>query len=200
MPYTLPVSGHSNYGALYYHLPVFANAFKDSDPDFSRRLMYWWRKTGSQTNSGWEFGTAYPQIFDPRLPDSPLAPVHTSTYSPYMGQATLRDDTGGADGLFATFNCGYGSLSHFEADNGHLDLFAFGVPVAIDSMGGTYDASAFAWNRQTMAHNTVRCVMPEYGTSTSARSAAFSRPSVLRTLPIRPWETLPTARLPCAMW
>ena len=80
-PYTPPAWGDANYGALYYNLPIYANALKASDPDFSRRLMNWWRKTGSQVNTGWEFPTAFPQIFDPRLPDSPIAPVNTSLTS-----------------------------------------------------------------------------------------------------------------------
>ena len=166
--YTIPAWGDTWYGNYYSDLPVYAALFKTSDPDFSQRLMHWWRKTGSPVNSGWDFPTVYPQIIDPRLPDSPIAPF-ASTYSPYRGQATLRAESGGADEFFATFTCGQQGVSHFNADHGQIELFAFGVPLALDSMGGPYDTGSptstmKTWNRQTMAHNVVRCVVPESST------------------------------------
>jgi len=166
--YTVPAWGDTWYSRYYQELPVYANAYKTSDPDFSMRLMHWWRKVGSQVNSGWDFPTVYPQILDPRLADAPLAPF-SSTYSPYRGQATLRAENGGPDEFFATFTCGQQGVSHFNADHTQIELFAFGVPLALDSMGGPYDtgiptSTMKSWNRQTMAHNVVRCVVPEPST------------------------------------
>lgn len=44
--YTIPAWGDTWYGNYYSDLPVYAALFKASDPDFSRRLMHWWRKIG----------------------------------------------------------------------------------------------------------------------------------------------------------
>ena len=136
-PYTTPAWGDSNYGALYYHLPIFAAAYGQRS-GFLLPLMHWWRKTGSPTASGWDFGSTLPQVFDPRLQEAPTAPL-ASTCSPYMGQAVLRAEAGGSNEFLATFNCGGAGISHANADNGHIDLFAFGVPLALDSMSGPYE-------------------------------------------------------------
>jgi autotransporter-associated beta strand protein len=60
--------------------------------------------------------------------------------------------------MTATFICGHAGLSHENSDNGHIDLFAFGVPLALDSMSGPYDPdpTASTWNNHIFAHNTVR--------------------------------------------
>lgn len=163
--YTIPAWGDTWYSRYYQDLPAYAAAYQDSDPDFSMRLMHWWRKVGSQVNTGWDFPTVYPQLIDPRLPDAPPAPF-ASTYSPRRGQATLRAETGGPDEFFATFACGQNGVSHHNTDHSQIELFAFGVPLALDSAGGPYDTGSptstmKSWNRQTMAHNVVRCVVPE---------------------------------------
>lgn len=93
-------------------------------------------------------------MIDSRLPDAPLRPS-SSTYSPRIGHATLRSGTGGNDEFYASFKCGTQGAAHQDGDIGHLDLFAFGVPLALDSTSGPYD-TAGAFNPANAAHNTVR--------------------------------------------
>jgi autotransporter-associated beta strand protein len=171
-PYTVPAWGDSNYEDTYGMLAVCAPFYMGHDPDFAYRLMGWWRKTGSVQMGGWDFNTTHPQMVDPRLSDSPAAPFR-STYNQELGQVVMRGETGGTNEFFATFNCGSAGITHANADNGHLDLFAFGVPVALDSMAGPYDDSNATWNRQTMAHNTVRAVPPPESTTLRWTSGAF---------------------------
>ena len=79
---------------------------------------------------------------------------NTSTYSPRIGHATLRSGSGSDDEFYASFKCGTQGAAHQDGDIGHLDLFAFGVPLALDSTSGPYDSVAF--NPATAAHNAVR--------------------------------------------
>ncbi|HEV7402144.1 MAG TPA: Calx-beta domain-containing protein [Chthoniobacteraceae bacterium] len=141
----------------FYVTALFAPAYQQRDPYFSRRLMYWWRRGGSPDYTQQDFALTNPQLLDARLPDSPQA-ARGSHYAPTLGTAILRVGTETDDEMTATFICGKGGLSHENVDNGHIDLFAFGVPLALDSASGPYDPdpTASTWNNHIFAHNTVR--------------------------------------------
>ncbi len=164
----LPAWGDATYaerlGKQFYVPALFAPAFKDRDPWFARRLMSWWRAAGSPDYADQAFDVTNPQLLDPRLVDSPQA-ARSSFYSPTLGEAILRVGSEAADEMTATFICGPPGISHENADNGHIDLFAFGVPLALDSMSGPYDTTNDTWNSRIMAHNTVRFNGTESGTS-----------------------------------
>jgi autotransporter-associated beta strand protein len=141
----------------FYVTALFAPAYQQRDPFFSQRLMYWWRRGGSPDYTQQAFSLTNPQLLDARLPDSPQA-ARCSYYAPTLGATVLRVGTETADEMTATFICGKGGLSHENTDNGHIDLFAFGVPLALDSASGPYDPdpTAATWNNHIFAHNTVR--------------------------------------------
>lgn len=141
----------------FYVPALFAPAYQQRDPFFSQRLMYWWRRGGSPDYTQQAFSLTNPQLLDARLPDSPQAP-RGSHYAPTLGATVLRVGSETDDEMTATFICGKGGLSHENVDNGHIDLFAFGVPLALDSASGPYDPdpTASTWNNHIFAHNTVR--------------------------------------------
>ena len=155
-----PAWGDSTYSSnagtrYYYDLALFAPAYRERDPDFSARLMGHWVRNGRPRDifSASTGGLTNILMIDARLPDAPLRPS-TSTYSPRIGHATLRSGTGTNDEFFASFKCGTQGPAHQDGDIGHIDLFAFGVPLALDSTSGAYGSPSF--NPGNAAHNTVR--------------------------------------------
>ena len=156
-----PAWGDSTYSSnggshYYYDLSIFAPYYKDRDPDFSARLQDWWVRNGKprQVYNAGAGGLTNILLLDPRLPTVPQRP-NTSTYSARYGMATLRAGTGTNDEFFASFKCGANGGVHSDADMGHIDLFAFGVPLALDSTSGPY-ITGFTYNEMAPAHNTVR--------------------------------------------
>jgi autotransporter-associated beta strand protein len=171
-----PAWGDSTYSSnggshYYYDLSIFAPYYRDRDPDFSARLQDWWVRNGRprQVYNAGAGGLTNILLLDPRLPTAPQRP-NTSTYSPRYGMATLRDGTGSADEFFASFKCGANGGVHSDADMGHIDLFAFGVPLALDSTSGPY-VSGTTFNETVQAHNTVRF---NGGTASDTASGSFS--------------------------
>jgi len=171
-----PAWGDSTYSSnggshYYYDLSIFAPYYKDRDPDFSARLQDWWVRNGRprQVYNAGAGSLTNILLLDPRLPTAPQRP-NTSTYSPRYGMATLRDGTGSADEFFASFKCGANGGVHSDADMGHIDLFAFGVPLALDSTSGPY-VSGTTFNETVQAHNTVRF---NGGTGSDTASGSFS--------------------------
>ena len=150
---TYSSNGGSHY---YYDLSIFAPYYKDRDPDFSARLMSWWNRNGRprQVYNAGAGSLTNILLLDPRLPDAVQRP-NASTYSPYMGHATLRAGTGDNDEFFASFKCGASGGVHSDADMGQIDLFAFGVPLALDSTSGPY-ITGTTYNEIGPAHNSVR--------------------------------------------
>jgi len=155
-----PAWGDSTYTSnantpYHYNLALFAPAYRERDPDFSARLMGWWVRNGRPRDLFSASTSRFTNILmlDSRLPEAPIRP-NTSTYSPRIGHATLRSGNGSADEFFASFKCGTQGAAHQDGDIGHIDLFAFGVPLALDSTSGPYNTAAF--NPANAAHNTVR--------------------------------------------
>ncbi len=155
-----PAWGDSTYSSnagthYYYNLGLFAPAYRERDPDFSARLMGWWTLNGRPRDlySASTSGLTNILMLDSRLPTAPVRP-NPSTYSPRIGHATLRSGSGANDEFFASFKCGTQGAAHQDGDIGHFDLFAFGVPLALDSTSGPYNTTAF--NPANAAHNTVR--------------------------------------------
>ena len=155
-PYTLPPWGDADIGADFgNHLP-YVKAYGTFDPDFSRRLAGWWRKSGGKVPDGWMNPLIEPQIVDlslPGNPDHPSAPV-TSTYSPTFGQMTMRSESGDANELFLTMKCGKGPNGHCHGDQGSIELYAFGRMLLTESYCGPYNFG-MDWARASRAHNTV---------------------------------------------
>jgi len=171
-----PAWGDSTYSSnggshYYYDLSIFAPYYRDRDPDFSARLQDWWVRNGRprQVYNAGAGSLTNILLLDPRLPTAPQRPV-TSTYSPRYGMATLRAGTGSPDEFFASFKCGANGGVHSDADMGHIDLFAFGVPLALDSTSGPY-VSGTTFNETVQAHNTVRF---NGGTASDTASGSFS--------------------------
>ena len=155
-PYTEPAWGDTGYGTDFSMFPVVANYLRDADPDYSRRLMGRRRRTGKPLTAGWDLPLVLPQIIDLSLPGDPATPSApvTSTYSPYYGHATMRSESGDANELYLTLKCGAVPNGHCNADQGSIELFAFGHPMVLDAEAGVY-GPPIVWNRSTLAHNTV---------------------------------------------
>jgi len=156
VPYTLPAWGDADVGFnLENHVP-YIKEYAKFDPDFSRRIAGWWRKSGGKVSDGWMNPLILPQTVDVTLPGSPentSAPA-TSTYSPTFGQATLRSESNDANELFLTVKCGRGPNGHCHDDQGGIELYGLGEMLLTETYCGPYDYG-MDWSRTSRAHNTV---------------------------------------------
>jgi hypothetical protein len=155
-PYTLPAWGDADVAADFGNHVPYIKSYSTFDPDFSRRIAGWWRKSGGKVPGGWMNPLIEPQIMDislPGSPDHPSAPV-TSTYSPTFGQATLRSESADADELFLTMKCGKGPNGHCHDDQGSIELYGLGQMLLTETYCGPYNYG-MDWSRASRAHNTV---------------------------------------------
>ena len=156
VPYTLPAWGDADVGFnLENHVP-YIKEYAKFDPDFSRRIAGWWRKSGGRVNGGWMNPLIAPQNHDITLPGSPentSAPA-TSTYSPTFGQATLRSESNDTNELFLSIKCGLAPNGHCHGDQGTIELYGQGQMLLTETYCGPYDYG-MDWSRASAAHNTV---------------------------------------------
>lgn len=151
---TLPVWGDSNYGDYFQACAMFAPHYVASDPDFSKRLMWMWQRTGSPYQTGWDFDLLFPMLIDPGLPDAPQ--VLGSDLSKKMGYVLLRSgfDTPGETAIY--MRGGQTGIDHQRADLGSIDLFSQGIPLALGSESGPYSlVKEDEWNRSQLSNNDV---------------------------------------------
>lgn len=150
---TLPVWGDSNYGAdPFGTLPLYATHFADTDPDFSKRLMWMWRRAGSPLPWRFTCRTFFPMLADPTLPDA--AQTLGSELSNRMGLVSLRSGFDTPEETWVFLRGGSQGITHKRSDLGSIDLFSHGIPLVLGSQSGPY-GEGIDWNRSQFSNNNV---------------------------------------------
>jgi hypothetical protein len=150
---TLPVWGDSNYGPHFQACAMFAPQYIHTDPAFSKRLMWMWRRAGSPFQHGWHFDLIFPMLADPALPDEPQ--TLSSAFCRKMGYALLRSGFNTPDETVVYLRGGQRGITHQRSDLGSLDLFSQGIPLALGSQSGPYREPEIEWNRSQQSNNVV---------------------------------------------
>lgn len=149
---TLPVWGDSNYGP-YFQIPaMFAPHYASSDPAFSKRLMWMWRRAGSPFQHGWQFDLIFPMLADPFLPDAPQ--TLGSEFTKRFGYVLMRSGFNTPDETVVFMRGGQRGVLHPRSDLGSIDLFSHGIPLALGSQSGPY-GEGIEWNRSQQSNNMV---------------------------------------------
>ena len=150
---TTPVWGDSNYSTeIFATLPLYALHYTIGDPDFSKRLMWMWRRAGSPVPYGSICGTFFPMLADPTLPDAPQ--TIGSELSKRMGLISLRSNFDTPQETWVFVRGGSQGITHKRSDLGSIDLFSRGVPLVLGSQSGPY-GSGIEWNRSQVSNNCV---------------------------------------------
>ena len=149
---TLPVWGDSNYGNYFQVCAMFAPHYKVSDPAFSKRLMWMWRRAGSPSQNGWNFGLYFPMLANPTLPDAPQ--TLGSDLCKKFGYVLMRSGFNTLDETVIYMRGGERGTLHPRADLGSFDLFSQGIPLALGSQSGPY-GPGIEWNRSQISNNDV---------------------------------------------
>ena len=149
---TLPVWGDSNYGDYFQVCAMFAPHYTSSDPAFSKRLMWMWRRAGSPYQMGWCFDLFFPMLTDPRLPEAPQ--ILGSELCNKFGYALLRSGFNSSNETVVYMRGGAQGVSHKRADLGSIDLFSHGIPLALGSESGPY-GPGIEWNRSQISNNDL---------------------------------------------
>jgi len=152
---TLPAWGDSNYDPLFQVCAMFAPAYAQTDPAFSKRLMWMWRRAGSPYQHGWHFDTCYPLMVDPTLPYEPQQ--LGSAFSREPGYVLMRSGFDTPDETVVTLRGGVAG-SHRRNDCGSIDLFSHGIPLVLGAQSGPYHDPEIAWNRSPEANNDIAFV------------------------------------------
>ena len=155
---TTPAWGNSNYGKeAFSTCAMYAPFYAGSDPAFSKRLMWMWRRSGSPNQLGWQFDNVFPQIADPSLPDEPQ--TLGSAYSREPGYVLLRSGFDTPDETVVTMRGG-ACANHRRDDLGSIDIFSHGIPLACGAQSSAYKGPEMFWNRWVGANNAVAFVGP----------------------------------------
>jgi hypothetical protein len=173
---TLPAWGDSNYGDLFNACGMYAPAYATTDPDFSRRLMWMWRRSGSHYELGENFEILSPILTNPTLPDAPQ--TLGSDFCKKFGYVLLRSGFNTPDETAVYMRGGSYGTGHERSDLGSIDLFSQGIPLALGSQSGPYNSPQIEWNRSQQSNNDV-----VFG--------GVSRPSPQVRNLIMPWPIVP---------
>jgi len=149
---TLPVWGDSNYGDYFQVCAMAAPHYTASDPAFSKRLMWMWRRAGSPFQNGWNFGLYFPMLANPTLPDTPQT-LHSELCKKF-GYVLMRSGFNTTDETVVYMRGGERGILHPRADLGSIDLFSQGIPLALGSQSGPY-GPGIEWNRSQVSNNDV---------------------------------------------
>ena len=149
---TLPVWGDSNYGPHFTVPAMFAPHYVASDPAFSKRLMWMWRRAGSPFQHGWQFDLIFPILADPSLPDAPQ--ILGSDFCKKFGYVLLRSAFNTPYETVVYMRGGQRGILHPRSDLGSIDLFSQGIPLALGSESGPY-GEGIEWNRSQISNNDV---------------------------------------------
>jgi hypothetical protein len=150
---TLPVWGDSNYGPMFQACAMYASHYATSDPAFSKRLMWMWRRAGSPFQHGWHFDLIFPMLADPSLSDEPQ--TLSSAFCRKMGYVLLRSGFDTPDETVVYLRGGQRGITHPRSDLGSIDLFSQGMPLALGSQSGPYVGQEIEWNRSQQSNNEV---------------------------------------------
>ncbi|MEI7733448.1 MAG: hypothetical protein WCO56_28010 [Verrucomicrobiota bacterium] len=149
---TAPVWGDSNYNSEYFSTPIlYAPHYTMTDPAFAKRLMWMWRRAGSQPGSDL---LSFPMLADPSLPDAPQ--ILGSELSKKLGLVLLRSGFDTPDETMVFMRGGSQGVTHKRSDLASIDFFSQGIPLALGSQSGPYGTDpAMEWNRSQISNNDV---------------------------------------------
>lgn len=147
-----PAWGDSDYGNPFAVCALYGSAYARSDPEFSRRLMWMWRRAGSPWQGGWQFGLIFPMLVDPALPDAPQ--TLGSECCRELGYVALRSGFDTPHETWVTMRAGQ-AHNHKRFDLGSIDIFSHGIPLVCGAQSGPYREPEILWNRWVGANNAV---------------------------------------------
>ncbi len=140
---------HSPFGLLAAYAPHYSS----SDPAFAARLMWAWERAGKPYDGDTvEYAR---ELIQPDLPSRPQ--FLGSECSPIKGHLAMRSGFATPDEIWLLLRCGNATRSgHDNGDWNAFNLYAFGVPLALDAASGVYsDPAHKGWHDKSVAHNTV---------------------------------------------
>ena len=149
---TLPVWGDSNYGPHFTVPAMFAPHYASTDPAFSKRLMWIWRRAGSPIQRGWHFDMIFPMLADPALADAPQK--LGSEFTDKFGYVLMRSGFNTPDETALYMRGGQRGVLHPRSDLSSIDLFSHGIPLALGSQSGPY-GEGIEWNGSQQSNNVV---------------------------------------------
>lgn len=150
-----PAWGDSDYENGFDLCAIYGSAYAKYDPEFSKRLMWMWRRAGSPYKNGWHFDLIFPMLVDPSLPVAPQ--TLGSAFSKRLGYVGLRSGFNTPEETWVTMRGGKGH-NHRRDDLGSIDLFSHGFPLACGPQSGPYQEPEILWNRWVGANNAVAFV------------------------------------------
>jgi hypothetical protein len=132
---------------------MYARQYATTDPAFSKRLMWMWRRAGSPYHNG-QFGLEFPILADPGLSDAPQ--TLGSDLCRKFGYVLMRSGFNTPDETVVYMRGGERGILHPRADLGSIDLFSQGIPLALGSESGPYGPGPdIEWNRSQVSNNDV---------------------------------------------
>ncbi len=149
-----PGLGDSSWtNAPYGLLATYAPHYAKTDPHFAARLMWAWQRAGKPYDGDSVEGGRI--LIRPALPAEPQ--ILGSDCSPLKGHILMRSGFDTPGELWMLLRCGNATRAgHDHGDWNAFNLYAFGIPLALDAASGVYaDPSHKAWHDKSVAHNTV---------------------------------------------
>lgn len=151
----LPGIGDSSWVANSFGVPaMFASHYVKSDPHFAARLMWAWNRAGRPFDG--DSVESARVLIDPTIAAEPQK--LGSDVSPGKGYVVMRSAVDTPGEIWFLLRCGKATLSpsHDNADWNAFNIYAYGVPLALDSASGAYsDPLHKAWHDKAVAHNTL---------------------------------------------
>jgi hypothetical protein len=149
-----PALGDSSWTSVPYGLmATYAPHYAESDPAFAGRLMWAWERAGKPMEG--DTVEHARELIRPELPAIPQ--MLDSDCSPTKGHIVMRSGFDTPDERWLLLRCGNATRSgHDNGDWNAFNLYAFGVPLALDAASGTYSHKSHkGWHDKSVAHNTV---------------------------------------------
>ncbi len=154
----MPGIGDANWENIWEAVLGWAAfAYKESDPDFASRLMYFWGRAGSPFVV--EFSPGNPIMgflfIDTEIKSKPQ-PALKSDIRP-GGYAILRREFNTAKESYFHLNVGTprNPWQHQHHDRGSFSLYAWNTPLSVDPGVRDYGQSLRQWYIHSQAHNQV---------------------------------------------
>jgi hypothetical protein len=147
-----PAWGDSDYENGFDLCAIYGSAYAKYDQEFSKRLMWMWRRAGAPYKNGWHFNLIFPMLVDPSVPDAPQ--TLGSAFSKHLGYIGLRSGFNTPEETWVTMRAGK-AYNHKRNDLGSIDIFSHGFPLACGAQSGPYRQPEIDWNRWVGANNAV---------------------------------------------
>lgn len=146
-----PGIGDSLWGENMGILNIFAPFVSETDEILAQEMVWTWK------NSGHRFSQeAVTDLYiNPDLPS--VSPKLGSKVSNIKGHILMRSNPNTDEDIWMLLKCGRVSMcGHENGDANSFSLFAYGVPMSLDSGSGDYnDPNHRKWNKKSISHNVV---------------------------------------------